>query len=381
VYFDTEANSSGKPAFQPTAPAKVSTVTEHEGQESYKIETEAGIYYYHKTGAGFASLEDIQGNDWISYHPKAVAPGSDGQYRGIPNLGNVGHPGYPDGGSSMGSTSQLGADGPVKIKIRSISTDNNWEFTWDIYPKYATLTVLRTGGNYWWLYEGTPGGTLDQNSDYSVISSGLRRVVNIDWNAKMPDPEWIYFGDNSMTRVLYIIHHVRDTHDDQFWQMNGDMTVFGFGREYRCCAQYLTETPNYFTIGLAEDSAFAIVSEIINSSYRPLSLTLGSAEKAGTTGVKQGMRNVAAPFSLAASSKPMDDTGQILFILPRGQKNYRVDLDLFTVTGQRIGTLYSGVKTSGKHYVELGNLKNGVYMCRLNVSGLGSRTIKVVIAG
>jgi hypothetical protein len=61
---------------------------QHRDQESFKIETPNGTYYYHKQGAGFASIFDKDGNDWLGYRP---GDGPAGEYRGIPNMG------YPEG--------------------------------------------------------------------------------------------------------------------------------------------------------------------------------------------------------------------------------------------------------------------------------------------
>ncbi|MHC4699349.1 MAG: FG-GAP repeat domain-containing protein, partial [Planctomycetota bacterium] len=41
----------------------------YRGQESFKIETPEATYYYHKQGAGFASIIDKDGNDWLGYSP------------------------------------------------------------------------------------------------------------------------------------------------------------------------------------------------------------------------------------------------------------------------------------------------------------------------
>jgi hypothetical protein len=44
----------------------------HQGQRSYQIKTPGGTYMYHRKGAGFASMIDREGNDWISYRPGSV---------------------------------------------------------------------------------------------------------------------------------------------------------------------------------------------------------------------------------------------------------------------------------------------------------------------
>jgi hypothetical protein len=37
--------------------------------------------------------------------------------------------------------------------------------------------------------------------------------------------------------------------------MDGEMTVFGFGREHRCCGKYLTETPATFVVFFSDTAS------------------------------------------------------------------------------------------------------------------------------
>src|SRR6185436_9115103 len=107
-----------------------------------------------KQGAAFASMEDINGNDWLGFHPDPGS-GSAGEFRGLPNLGDVAHPGF------FNSSSTILSQGPLKATIQSQSNDGLWKLIWEIYQGYATMTLLQAGANYWILYEGTPGGTFD----------------------------------------------------------------------------------------------------------------------------------------------------------------------------------------------------------------------------
>lgn len=265
VYFD--AGGSFTPAQVPEF-IVVEDGVQHEQQESLRIRAQFCTWFYHKPGAGFASLEDLDGNDWIGYTPGG---GSAGEYRGIPNLGEWAHPGYDN------SSSVLEIAGPVRARIRSQTNDSAWEAHWDIFPRFARLTLDRSGGNYWFLYEGTPGGGLDAN-DYCVRSPGTRTDINTDWNGDLPDPEWAYFGDESLGRIIYLVHHEDDVHSDQFWQMQNNMTVFGFGREYTCCGRYMTAAPAHFTVGLADATSIDEALPIIEGNWRPLQVTVGAPE-------------------------------------------------------------------------------------------------------
>src|SRR5438093_5234772 len=77
----------------PTAPerappgeawVRASEVTLHGNMECFKVETPTVTYIYGKEGAGFASIIDKDGHDWVSYHPVDLAKG---EYRGLPKCG------------------------------------------------------------------------------------------------------------------------------------------------------------------------------------------------------------------------------------------------------------------------------------------------------
>jgi hypothetical protein len=247
----------------------------YRGQPTFRINTPAGEYYYHMAGAGFASLIDTAGNDWISYKPGG---GSAGEYRGIPNMG------YPEGYNHPGKTrssSQLVNDGPVKATIFSESNDGNWIGQWEIYPTHARMTVLQTSHPYWFLYEGTPGGQLNEDTDYMMLSPGTqsdRRAASEKWTGDIRSEkgigEWIYFGDGNT--VLYLVHHEDDQETDSYWPMNGEMTVFGFGRDG--LNKYMEKLPQTFSIGLVHDSTKKVVREVIRSISVPLRMSVGALQ-------------------------------------------------------------------------------------------------------
>ncbi|MFN0158705.1 MAG: immunoglobulin domain-containing protein [Bacteroidota bacterium] len=267
-YFETTAGGSFTlPSF--TSQLVVTDDVAHEGQPSVKIETPRGIYYYQKLGGGFASIEDTQGNDWVGYTPGG---GSAGEFRGVPNLGDVFHPGY------VNSTSSIESQGPLKTRIRTTSLDNGWECVWDIYPEYARMTLLKRNANYWFLYEGTPGGTLNTATDFVVRPTGQRTPLSTSWFGDLTSEEWAYFGDAAMQRVFYVAHHEEDTQPDYFRHMDGNMTVFGFGRQDPCCTRYLTAIPQTFTIGFAPDSTFGPATQTIRAAYKDLQITSGAPE-------------------------------------------------------------------------------------------------------
>ena len=238
----------------------------YQEQESYEIKTDSATYYYHKFGGGFASMIDRDGNDWLSYRPFG---GSDGKYRGIPNIAHPENYFHPGG---IGGTSRIVSKGALKVSIYSESDDGKWACEWDIFSTYAQLTILRVGHPYWLLYEGTPGGKLDEEGDYSVRSNGVRLPLTERWTEAMPAPEWIYFGSSNTERVLYLVHHEPDEHIDSYWSMEHNMTVFGFGRDG--LQKFMTATPAHFTIGFSEQNDFDLAQKVINSAYQPLHIRL-----------------------------------------------------------------------------------------------------------
>ncbi len=170
-----------------------------EDELGYKIVTPVCTYIYHKECGGFASLLDNEGNDWISYRNYG---GSDGAYRGIPNLvftsiGGTFHPGR------LGCSSEIICRGPIKVSIVSTSAQWGFKVRWDIYPEYATMTVLECSIGYWFLYEGTPGGNFDEENDYLVLANGETKPANEIWHGYgIP---WLIFADSKTDRGLFVI--------------------------------------------------------------------------------------------------------------------------------------------------------------------------------
>ena len=252
----------------------------HKDQDSIKIATTKATYYYHKKGAAFASLEDADGNDWLGYNP-GVGPisksGSGGQYRGLPNMG------YPEGYCHPGKTvssSRIVSQGPIRVTIASESNDGKMKCHWDIFPDYARLTILKMRTPYWFLYEGTPGGKLEINSDICVRptgSGGLKTAASLKWDGDIVNlsgpGEWLYFADPVVNRSLFLIHHDDDEAIDSYWPMNGEMTVFGFGR--KDLNKFMRTVPAQFTIGLCDEPSFAKVSKVVASAYRDLVIHTG----------------------------------------------------------------------------------------------------------
>ena len=275
--FDDEVN--------PQNPVKsllsIQEVGEYEGAAAYKINTPTAQYYFHINCGGFASIIDREGFDWVSYHPnKDPESGFKGRYRGIPNIAP---PNLHPGSAEPVKSSKIIAEGPLRISILTETEDKQWRAKWDIYPDYATMTLLQKGAEpYWMLYEGTPGGEFNLE-DYWVRSDGTREamkpyLLKSQWTGHLPSPKWVYFGDHQLDRVLYYIHHEDYPYEDVFWHSGeGGMTVFGFGRgPTQENWQQLANAPAHLTLGFAEVNDFASVSERINSAYKALKISVGA---------------------------------------------------------------------------------------------------------
>ncbi|HAQ20537.1 MAG TPA: hypothetical protein DCR40_15105 [Prolixibacteraceae bacterium] len=281
LYFDDKDH--------PENPVKslvsIQNIDAYEGYAAYKINTPTAEYYYHISSGGFASIKDKEGKDWVSYHPNdEPESGFMGRYRGIPNIAPpLFHPGSPE----PKKYSKIIVEGPIKISLMTETEDKQWRTKWDIYPDYATMTLLQKGQEpYWILYEGTPGGEFNVE-DYWVRSNGTREVMKpyllkSQWTGHLPSPKWVYFGDHQLDRVLYYIHHEDYPHEDVLWHSgDGGMTVFGFGRgPTQKNWQQLSNAPAHLTLGFSEKNDFTFVGERINSAFKSLKISVGEVTKA-----------------------------------------------------------------------------------------------------
>ncbi len=278
TYFGPSGSASTLPSCEKLV--RLCGVVDYQEQESFKIESQNATYYYHIQGAGFASIIDKDGNDWLSYRPGG---GPAGEYRGIPNMG---HPeGYCHPGNTV-SSSKIISRGPVKVSIISDSNDLKMQCVWDIFPTYARLTVLKMRKPYWFLYEGTPGGKLDEDCDYCFRPGrpdDIRTRANEMWVGDLSAPggsgEWVCFGDGN--RAIYLIHHEDDEEIDSYWPMEGEMTVFGFGRKGRGregLRKWMKIVPAHFTVGFCEGSGCSDFTGTINSAYIPMSVAVGNPQ-------------------------------------------------------------------------------------------------------
>lgn len=271
LYFAVGTGTFTAPTFTPLVSVQDNVMDE--GQSSFKITTRKGDWYYHKEGAGFSSLVDRDGGDWISY---STATGSAGEFRGIPNTGHK--EGYMHPGKTM-SNSTLFRQGPLKITFESLSKDGLWGGYWEMYPDYSVMTITKVSHDYWFLYEGTPGGTLSPASDYWVRADGSQGMLNTTFagNAAMTE-DWVYFADSSKNRSLFLVQPQDFSEKTTYYLMNNEMTVFGFGREGAKMLIPASAVPRKFAVGLFDNRTYSVVKEGIQSAYKNLVISTDTAE-------------------------------------------------------------------------------------------------------
>ena len=250
-------------------PIRVSDVTLFDDLDCFKIATPTATYAYGKKGAGFASILDKQGRDWIAYHP---ADASKGEYHGLPKCGQPTkffHCGYGYGMYKTPNvfTSRVTVRSADHVRIESETADKKSACAWDFYADHATLTLLRIDlPSYWFLYEGTPGGGLHPATDFVIRPDGTKTTLDQPWTEVVP---WVCFGTAESPIGLVCVNHQApeqgETDSYVYWpyekEADGsfqDMTVFGFGRRgYKDPNQHTPELkrlPARFSIGFVGKS-------------------------------------------------------------------------------------------------------------------------------
>lgn len=275
LYFDIEGADQSPPV-----PGNYVTALDnllYKGSDTIEVATQNGSYYFHKNGGGFASLIDSAGNDWISFIHDSDSAAS-GWYRGIPNAiypEDTMHPGRE------GCTSTLLHNGPVRASIET--NCSSWSALWCIYPYYAQMTMTGAAHDYWFQYEGTPGGNTDE-TDFIVSSEGTMTSASNEFTTDIPGQEWAYIGDSELDRVLFLSHSEDDSYPERFYRMEGGggdgMVIFAFGRDGGTTG-YLADVPQTFTLGLLESKEFAENSAIISGITDEPAVSVGAMEGLG----------------------------------------------------------------------------------------------------
>lgn len=237
--------------------------TVYEGRAHFMITTPGAIYYYDRAGGGLSRMIDPDGKDWIAFkkEPWDTYPASAASsYRGIPNLvyqsedSGAGHPGHD----------RCVSEQIDDRTIRTSSKSGKWQWTWQFFDHYVQLNIQKVDPehNYWFLYEGTPGGEFAPPKQYYGTDLSGPHTDQLDYYAgqKLFDHfRWAYFGHKELNRILYLAQLHPDEYSDTFSylgnsgsgiQADDGMVVFGFGRAEG--AQPLLKNPNTFLLGFHE---------------------------------------------------------------------------------------------------------------------------------
>jgi hypothetical protein len=223
------------------------------GAPCYKIETPIATYFLETIGAGFTSIVDKEGYDWLGFDP-TPGSGAGGEFRGFPNA--VDHPTesyfHAHNTGTAPSTTKVEHNSSERVSISAVSSNGLWACLYDFFPTHCTFTMTRMPPDekYWVLYEGTPGGQFDETDWWMTSAVSQPKPMTQPHEGDIPAPEWIVFGDPKLSRVLFLLHHEDDAHPDRFYQMDQKMTVFGFGRQGM--GKYLDRVPQSVSIGFLE---------------------------------------------------------------------------------------------------------------------------------
>ena len=234
------------------------------GLSFFKVETPVATYYLEKFGAGLAAMIDRDGHDWIGFRPDRGSR-SAGEFRGFPNAvhqqaGNYFHPRNQSTEETLITVEHEDAG---RVTLAAVSGNQLWAGRYDLFPTHCTFTMTRMSPEhkYWVLYEGTPGGRYDDDDWWFTSASDQPRPLTTNHEGDIPGPEWIAFGDPRLKRVLFLHHHEDDEHPDRFYQMNREMTVFGFGRMRG--EKHLAVVPRSFSIGFLETTDHAEIGRAV----------------------------------------------------------------------------------------------------------------------
>ena len=259
--------------------------TIYEGADHFVITGDGVTWYYDREGGGFSRMIDSDGNDWISFkrEPWGEYPASAASsFRGIPNLvfkgpyDGAGHPGHQQCTSTV--------NGQV---ITTETKDGAWKWTWTFGATTARLDVLKTpdDAQYWFLYEGTPGGSFSPSETFFGTNLTDRHGLNYDYysgDILVHTLRWAYVGREDHSNILFLSHLTEDDQPDMI-SMLGDsedglasqdgMTVWGFGRNDQ--TEAFLEGRHSFIIGflpaeIIEGVEFNQLEQAIPSSFLPL---------------------------------------------------------------------------------------------------------------
>jgi PKD repeat protein len=161
-----------------------------------------------------------------------------------------------------------------------IETSRNGESaSWIFYPTFAKMklnSIGGTDGKYWILYEGTPGGKVTAN-DSLYLSNNNKYSANADnpfgendiknTSEKAAGSEWAYITDSNLDRSIFLAI-TDDEVRDNYYQLEDNMTVLGFGRNKGAPPlQYRDDVNAVLVLGLVESKSPTKVKNAIDIAW------------------------------------------------------------------------------------------------------------------
>ncbi|MBV8782267.1 MAG: hypothetical protein JO353_12800, partial [Phycisphaerae bacterium] len=260
------------------------SATDSVGFGADAITNNTATYFVQQGTGGISEILDSNNNDWVGFNNSA---GSAGLFRGVPNMGVTGglHPSNGTNYPNVTATTTVVNSGPLETTINVVSSDGNVNVTYAFYNNFvrATVNSETESPNYWFLYEGTPGGTFS-TSDKLVTSDGANQTLDQSYDAtngigggNTTTGQWASFQSQGENRFIYFAQNTQDTIEDSYFDLNNEMTVFGFGRtlDPNTGGARVESGTKMFTFGIANGNSTAATT--INGQYRDLSVTPGSA--------------------------------------------------------------------------------------------------------
>lgn len=251
--FHVYADVDGVPSSDPGDDRVVVVADELWGRPVHRLRTPAAEMVLDDRGGALAGLIDDLGNDWIAWAPEPV--GSGGAFRGYPNAADdLFHPGADT------ATVTVTADGRHGALIDVSTLDGYWSYSLLVLEDRALFTLEdfadrrcaarggpsscapgegAAGRDFWWQYEGVPGGALgdedlvvrpDPERDGGWRSSGQ----GSKWNEDLAGPEWAAVLDRDRDRALVHAQASDDSLADLYRRFaspgEDPMAVLAFGR-------------------------------------------------------------------------------------------------------------------------------------------------------
>ncbi len=255
---------------------------------TYAVATEIGTYEFDPAGGGFSSLNDVDGADWVGYD--ANVAGSAGTFRGFPNMI---HPEAQFRPGGTGVTTTVVGDGPLRTTMDVTADGGSWTGQWQIYPTFARFELSAVAHDFWFLYEGTPGGTLDAGDLYIRSDGSSVNALTDTVASDIAGPEWAMAADPAVGRAFFAAHDTDDGFADSYRALDGVMTVMTFGRDTGL-SKLMSATPDGFTVGLVDATTAATAAPVIDSARLPLTGSAGPAELNQVDTTPPTISNIAA---------------------------------------------------------------------------------------